>query len=268
MLGSIIGDIVGSPFEFANVRTFPYESFFTPGCEFTDDTVCTIAVADALVTGEKFGHALRRWCLKYPHPMGGYGGSFNVWLHSSHPAPYNSWGNGAAMRVSPVGWAFETEAVTLRAALASASPTHNHVEGLIGASCVARAIFRLRTKAGGLEGSNEAEAGLPASIRSLLEECYGPDPTLPAPGVFDETCQGCVPLAFDICSKADSFEDALRRAIVYGGDTDTLCAIVGGIAEARWGIPDDIRHQALTMLPVEMRRVIASFAEKFGYLCD
>ncbi len=218
MLGAIIGDIVGSPFEFANVKTFRLKSLFTPGCEFTDDTICTIAVADALLTGESFGSALQRWCRKYPNPKGGYGGSFNAWLHASCPMPYNSWGNGAAMRVSPVGWAFKSEAETLRAALASAAPTHNHVEGLIGASVVARAIFRLRVD---------------GVIGDLVDETYGTHPVLPAPGVFDDTCQGCVPLAFAICSESSSFEDALRRAIVYGGDTDTLCSIVGSFAEAR-----------------------------------
>ncbi len=250
MLGAIIGDIVGSPFEFANVKTFRHKSLFTSGCKFTDDTICTIAVADALLTGEDFGEALRRWCLKYPNPKGGYGGSFNAWLHDANPMPYNSWGNGAAMRVSPVGWAFTTEAETLRAALASAAPTHNHVEGLIGASCVARAIFRLRVD---------------GVIGNLVDDCYGTHPALPAPGVFDETCQGCVPLAFAICSESSSFEDALRRAIVYGGDTDTLCAIVGSLAEARWGIPAEIRDEALSMLPNEMLNVIVEFSKRFGY---
>lgn len=255
MLGAIIGDIVGSPFEFANVRSFRHESLFTAGCEFTDDTVCTIAVADALLTGEKFGDALRRWCRKYPHPMGGYGGSFNVWLHSANPQPYNSWGNGAAMRVSPVGWAFKSEAETLRAALASAAPTHNHVEGLIGASCVARAIFRLRT-------CSEASFNS-GSVAALLEECYGVNPALPARGVFDETCQGCVPLAFAIFMDSESFEEAIRKAVEYGGDTDTLCAIVGSLAEARWGIPDEIRDEALSMLPNEMLNVIVEFEKRF-----
>ena len=259
MLGAIIGDIVGSPFEFANIKTFRKQPLFSPGCEFTDDTICTIAVAEALLTGEPFGEALRRWCLKYPHPMGGYGGSFNAWLHSDYPVPYNSWGNGAAMRVSPCGWAFDSEAETLRAALASAAPTHNHVEGLIGASVVARAIYRLRT--------NRLPSFISGSVAELVEQSYGDDwaMSLPPRGVFDETCQGCVPLAFRICAQSADFESALRHAVEYGGDSDTLCAIVGSLAEARWGIPAPIRDKALSLLPAEMVNVIVEFKSRFGY---
>lgn len=257
MLGAIIGDIVGSPFEFANVTKFRNTPLFTPGCEFTDDTICTVAVAEALLTGEPFGEALRRWCLRYHNPKGGYGGSFKAWLHSDYPVPYNSWGNGAAMRVSPCGWAFNSEAETLRAALASAAPTHNHVEGLIGASCVARAIFRLRT--------DHYPSFHNGTVANLVEECYGEDwwAHLPARGVFDETCQGCVPLAFNICDKSADFESALRHAVEYGGDTDTLCAIVGSLAEARWGIPVEIREKSLSYLPNEMLNVIVEFEKRY-----
>ncbi len=259
MLGAIIGDIVGSPFEFANVKTFRHKSLFTPGCEFTDDTICTIAVADALLTGESFGSALQRWCRKYPNPKGGYGGSFNAWLHASCPMPYNSWGNGAAMRVSPVGWAFKSEAETLRAALASAAPTHNHVEGLIGASVVARAIYLLRTM--------NRPSFLSGEVVDLVASHYGEHWSMRVPprGVFDETCQGCVPLAFLICAESDSFEEAIRKAVGYGGDSDTLCAIVGSLAEARWGIPQDLKKRALSMLPQEMVDVVLKFKSTFGY---
>lgn len=259
MLGAIIGDIVGSPFEFANVTTFRKQPLFSSGCEFTDDTICTIAVADALLSGEPFGEALRRWCLRYPNPKGSYGGSFNAWLHAINPMPYNSWGNGAAMRVSPCGWAFGSEAETLRAALASAAPTHNHVEGLIGASVVAQAIYRLRTE--------RLPSFISGSVADLVEQSYGEDWTmnLPARGVFDETCQGCVPLVFRICAQSADFESALRHAVEYGGDSDTLCAIVGSLAEARWGIPAEIRDKALSLLPAEMVAVINEFKSRFGY---
>lgn len=253
MLGAIIGDIVGSPYEFANTKN-PRFPLFSKRSSFTDDTICTIAVADALVRGSDFGETLREWCLRYPNPMGAYGGSFNAWLHSDNPQPYNSWGNGAAMRVSPCGWAFASEAETLRAAMASAAPTHNHVEGLIGASVVARVIYRLR------DGHSFADV-----IHDVFVPAYGAEPSLPAPGVFDETCQGCVPLAFYLVSETSGFEDAIRRAVVYGGDSDTLAAIVGSIAEARWGIHHEIRKKALSMLPAEMYRVLFNFKEKFGY---
>lgn len=260
MLGAIIGDIVGSPYEFANTSN-PRFPLFSKRSSFTDDTICTVAVADALVRGTDFGETLREWCLRYPNPMGSYGGSFNAWLHSENPQPYNSFGNGAAMRVSPVGWAFNSEAETLRAALASAAPTHNHVEGLIGASVVARAIYLLRTM--------NRPSFRNGEVFALVAASYGEYSTqrLPAHGVFDETCQGCVPLAFHICRQSDGFEEAIRKAVIWGGDSDTLAAIVGSLAEARWGIPAEIREKALSMLPAEMVDVILKFKSKFGYEC-
>lgn len=258
MLGAIIGDIVGSPYEFANTSN-PRFPLFSKRSSFTDDTICTVAVADALVSGEDFGSALQRWGRKYPNPMGGYGGSFNAWLHAINPMPYNSWGNGAAMRVSPVGWAFNSEAETLRAALASAAPTHNHVEGLIGASVVARAIYLLRAM--------NRPSFLNGKVSALVVASYGEYSTqrLPARGVFDETCQGCVPLAFHICRQSDGFLEAIRKAVLWGGDSDTLAAIVGSLAEARWGIPTEIREKALELLPAEMCSVINEFSNRFGY---
>lgn len=258
MLGAIIGDIVGSPYEFANT-TNPRFPLFSKRSSFTDDTICTVAVADAILRGSDFGETLRDWCLRYPNPMGAYGGSFSAWLHSDNPQPYNSWGNGAAMRVAACGWAFNTEAETLRTALASAAPTHNHVEGLIGASVVARAIFRLRTE--------PYPSFVDGSIPEMLVYEYGEDwyRNIPAPGVFDETCQGCVPLAFLICSKSNSFQDAIRKAVLYGGDSDTLGAIVGSLAEARWGIPCEIKQKALSMLPKEMIDVLVEFSKKYDY---
>ena len=258
MLGAIIGDIVGSPYEFANTSN-PRFPLFGKGCDFTDDTICTVAVADAILRGSDFGGTLREWCIRYPNPMGAYGGSFNAWLHSANPQPYNSWGNGAAMRVAAVGWAFNSEAETIRAAMASAAPTHNHVEGLIGASVVARAIFRLRTE--------PYPSFVNGSIPEMLVYEYGEYwyKRVPAPGVFDETCQGCVPLAFLICSKSNFFQDAIRKAVLYGGDSDTLGAIVGSLAEARWQIPEGMKQKALQMLPDDMLAVISEFKSRFGY---
>ncbi len=257
MIGAIIGDIVGSRFEFNN--TFdPYFELFHRDCSFTDDTICTVAIADALVRDSDFGETLREWCLCYPNPMGGYGGSFNAWLHAINPMPYNSFGNGAAMRVSPVGWAFRSEACTLRAALASAAPTHNHVEGLIGASTVARAIFNFR------EFGNAPDS---FDVFGLVAENYGYEwnwkTHLPAVGVFDETCQGCVPLAFHILMQSTGFEDAIRQAVSWGGDSDTLAAIVGSLAEARWGIPEELVVEAMKFLPPKMKNVVTKFREKY-----
>lgn len=256
MLGAIIGDIVGSPYEFNNTSN-PRFPLFSERSSFTDDTICTVAIADAILRDLDFGYALRLWCLRYPNPIGAYGGSFNAWLHSSNPKPYNSFGNGAAMRVSPCGWAFDSEAETLRAALESAAPTHNHIEGLIGASVVARAIFCYR----GLGSSFYASC--------LVEENYGDEwnweKHLPSPGVFDETCQGCVPLAFHILFQSDGFEDAIRQSVLWGGDSDTLAAIVGSLAEARWGIPEGIRNEAMSYLPEEMKEVVEKFEKTYGH---
>lgn len=251
MLGAIIGDIVGSPYEFANTKN-PRFHLFSERSSYTDDTICTVAVADAILRGSAFGETLREWCLRYPNPMGSYGCSFNAWLHSSNPQPYDSCGNGAAMRVAAVGWAFDTDAETLRAALASAAPTHNHVEGLIGASTVALAIHKLRIDSW-------------EHVAPIFESAYGINPALPAPGVFDETCHGCVPLAYKICNESTSFEDAIRRAVLYGGDSDTLGAIVGSLAEARWGIPAAIKEKALSMLTEEMLAVINEFSKRYKY---
>ncbi len=258
MLGAIIGDIVGSPYEFNNVRTEDFP-LFSRKSSFTDDTICTIAVADAILKNEDFGESLHCWCNQYPHPMGGYGGMFAQWVRSENPQPYHSFGNGAAMRVSPCGWAFDSEEETIRAAVASAAPTHNHEEGIKGASTVARAIFRLRQMK---KPSFQAK-----EIKQLVSEAYGEDwqQNLPERGYFDGTCQGCVPLAFHLCMQACSFEDSIRKAVAYGGDSDTLAAIVGSLAEAVWNIPDDIKNTALTMLPAEMIKVIRQFKTRFNY---
>lgn len=257
MIGAIIGDIVGSRFEFNNTDKKDFK-LFTKDCDFTDDTICTVAVADAIIRGISYQDSLLHWCRKYPSPMGAYGGSFARWIHSDNPQPYYSFGNGAAMRVSPVAWAFNTEAEVLREAIKTAEVTHNHHEGLIGASVVARAIFRFR------EFSN---APGDFDVFGLVAEHYGYEwnwmNNLPAPGVFDETCQGCVPLAFQILLQSSGFEDAIRRAVSYGGDSDTLGAIVGSLAEARFGVPIKIAKKAMSYLPEDMRDCVIYFDNKY-----
>ena len=181
-----------------------------------------------------------------------------------------TFGNGAAMRVSPCAWAAKSEAEAMRLAMASAAPTHNHVEGLIGASVVARGIYMLRT--------THSSCLVSILNRDLLVPSYGIDwfeRCVPAVGQWDETCQGCVPLAVHILDKTDRlynagrfcspFEDAVRRAVLYGGDSDTLAAIVGSLAEARWGIPPMIKKKALSFLPDDMRAVIDEFSKRFCY---
>lgn len=261
MIGAIIGDIVGFKYEFNN--TFDYNfPLFDKGCNYTDDTICTIAIADAILNAEDgvptdrdFRLSLQYWCKKYPYPMGAYGSSFINWVNSSNPQPYDSFGNGAAMRVSPVGFAFVDDEVVLRTAMNSAKVSHSHIEGLIGASAVALAISEIRC------------SSKPKTILyDTMDDFYGIDweKNIPYKGKFDETCQGCVPLAFKICIESRDFEDAIRQAISYGGDSDTLGAIVGGIAEAMYGVPSKMKAKALGYLTHEMLNVYFKFEKKYG----
>lgn len=257
MIGAIIGDIVGSRFEFNNTNNTDF-SLFTNDCDFTDDTICTVAVADAILHGEPFRDSLLRWCRKYPDPKGAYGGGFSAWLYSPEPEPYNSLGNGSAMRVSPCAFAAQDDAEAVRLAIASASCTHNHPEGIIGAIVTALVIRALQDCQGReLMACIEAEQIVTTYYGEAWRE------RTPMPGVFNVTCQGCVPLAFAIVDDSYSFEDAIRKAVAYGGDSDTLAAIVGSMAEALWGVPDELREAALSYLPDEMKAVIYEFETKY-----
>ena len=256
MLGAIIGDIVGSRWEFNPTNNYNFE-LFSDENGFTDDTICTVAVADALLEGRDFGESIHEWCRRYPHPMGGYGGRFAQWVLSDNPQPYNSFGNGAAMRVSPVAHWFEDVNEVLDAAAATAQPSHNHEEGIKGAQTVALAIFKA------LSYHRYQEA--PLHIDEILHECVefsGYDINMPKSSVlnrFDETCQGTVPVALKIISMATCYEDAVRLAVSLGADADTLGAIVGSIAEAIWGIPMKLRHQVENFLPDDMHSVLLRF---------
>ena len=254
MLGAIIGDIVGSRWEFNPTNDYNFE-WLSKENGFTDDTICTVAVADALLHGRDFGESIHDWCNRYPHPMGGYGGRFAVWVHSMYPKPYNSFGNGAAMRVSPVAYQEKSEDEILDDAAATALPSHNHDEGIKGAQTVALAIYRALKL-----GKNA-----PQHIDEILEACVkfsGYDIHIRKEDVinkFDETCQGTVPVALWIISESSSFEDAVRRAVSLGADADTLGAIVGSIAEAIWGIPEDMEQAILCYLPDDMKEVLSQF---------
>lgn len=247
MLGAIVGDIVGSRFEFNNTRKTDFE-LFHKGCSFTDDTICTVAIADAILRKCSYQESLLRWCRSYPNPMGGYGGRFGQWVNSNNPQPYNSFGNGSAMRVSPVAWAFDNLDDVLAEAEKTALPTHNHPEGIKGAKAVAHAIWHFRT--GG-------------TLREFLSitNSYYPDfsPALATMGKFDETAMGTVPLCLNIITGSTDYEDAIRNAIALGGDSDTIAAIVGSIAEARWGVPWHIGERAIQFLPQSMQNVIHLF---------
>ncbi len=258
MLGAIIGDIVGSRWEFNPTNEYNFE-WLSEENSFTDDTICTVAVADALLHERNFGESIHDWCRRYPHPMGGYGGRFAQWVQSDAPVPYFSYGNGAAMRPSPVAYWYKTLDEVLDAAAATALPSHNHDEGIKGAQTVAMAIFLA------LKHNKVSYQSAPLHIDEILSECIdfsGYDINMPKSAVlnkFDETCQGTVPVALKIISMATNFEDAVRLAVSLGADADTLGAIVGSIAESIWGIPDRIIDQIEDYLPEEMQIVIEEF---------
>ncbi len=275
MLGAMIGDIVGSKYEFNNTFDYDFE-MFGEGCDFTDDTICTVAIADAILNGRSYQESLLDWCRRYPSPKGAYGGRFAGWIRSLDPQPYNSFGNGSAMRVSPVAWLFDDLSQVLEEAEKTALPTHNHPEGIKGAKAVAHAIWHFRKsrfseeskdseneetkglKNENAKDENETIQGFMSIARSYYEDF---DTRVYPKGKFDETCMDAVPLSFYLLSQASSFEDAIRLAISHGGDSDTIGAIVGSIAEARFGIPQEMKEKALSYLPDDMKDIWKQFAE-------
>lgn len=214
---------------------------------------------DAIASGKGYQEKLLEWCRQFPYPMGGYGGSFNAWIRSDNPQPYNSFGNGAAMRVSPVAWAFDELEDVKREAEKTASVTHNHPEGIKGAVAVAHAIWHFRKARERAVMLRQETVGRKEFVAIMQEYYPGFQDQDFTPGKFDETCQGTVPLCLQIVANALDFEDAIRRAICWGGDSDTIGAIVGSIAEARWGVPDKIFSFAFSYLHFDMMDVIKKF---------
>ena len=235
MLGAIIGDIVGSIYEWDRIKTKDF-TFFSHNCDFTDDSVCTVAVADILLHDRPPAETMQEWCRRYP--LSGYGAMFSEWIYEEVPEPYGSYGNGAAMRVSPAAFLHRDN---LDAALAASDKvtliTHNHPEGIMGARATTHAIW--------LAYQGES----PVHIRNVITAEYDYDLTQTVADIrpdyfFNETCQGTVPQAITCALESESFEDAVRNAISLGGDSDTLGAIAGPIAEALHGISQDIKAQA------------------------
>jgi len=255
MLGAITGDIVGSIYESGYLKTKDFP-LFGDGCEFTDDTVMTLAVAQALMDGGRpidYVNAMQRLGRKYPGA--GYGYKFHCWLHSEKPEPYNSWGNGSAMRVSPVGWFFDTLKETENAAKASAAVTHNHWQGIRGAQATAAAIFMARTG----EAKEDIKVYIEDKFRYDLSRTL--DEIRPNYS-FNESCQGSVPEAIISFLESVDFEDAIRNAVSLGGDSDTLAAIAGSIAQAAYGIPADIQEKALSYLDKDLRKIYEKWEEE------
>ncbi len=265
MLGAIIGDIAGSVYEFGGVKTkdFPlFGDFRGKKCRFTDDSAMTLAVARALLEAEEEWSELSvcavRWMqlVGRRYPDAGYGGTFVRWLFEEKPAPYNSYGNGAAMRVSPTAWAAGSLEEALRKADAITAVTHNHPEGMKGGRAVAACVYLARP------GADKE------TIRDHVRRYYYPlTETLAEirPGYsFDVTCQGSVPQAIQAFLEAESFEDAIRNAISLGGDSDTQAAIAGSIAGPYFGIPERLRSKALGYLPEDLKKIFFAFEARFG----
>lgn len=256
MLGSIAGDVIGSRFESFPTKTTQFE-LFGERTVFTDDTVLTVAVADAILRGEDFAPALRRFGQR--HPGRGFGSNFYVWMHNEQAGPYQSWGNGSAMRVAPVGFACGSEAEVLREAARSAAVTHDHPEGIKGAQAVALAVFLGRRGAG-----KEA-------IREEIHGRFGYDLDRTLAQIrphysFDISCQGSVPEAIVAFLESESVEDAIRKAISLGGDSDTMGCIAGGIAHAHYGgVPQDLALAVRGYLTEDLLEVVDRFAQRYGY---
>lgn len=258
MYGAIIGDVVGSPYEFSRNKRKDFSPLFHPRAGITDDTIMTVAVADSLLNEIHPAESMRSWGRKVlpTESLGGYGKGFIKWLAAPEiQPPYNSFGNGAAMRVSPVGWLFDDLPVALEVAKIMTEVSHSHPEGIKGAQAVVLAIYLARNGADG------------EAIREAVAEMFGYDmdrtvDICRAEHVYNETCQYCVPESIICAIEAESYEDAIRNAISLGGDADTLAAISGGIAEALFGIPDGLIAGVESYLKPELEPIIAQFYER------
>jgi ADP-ribosylglycohydrolase/protein-tyrosine phosphatase len=254
MLGAIIGDIVGSIYEFDNLRSTQFE-FFGKNCSFTDDTVLTVALADAILNNKNYAQVMREYYDRYPDES--YGGGFIDWAETEDAPAYNSWGNGAAMRISPVGYAFNSLEDVLKKAIQYTEVTHNHPEGIKGACATASAIFLARTGHSKQDIKNYIVTNFGYNLDRTCDEIR---PTYK----FNESCQGTVPEAIIAFLESTDFESAIRLAISLGGDSDTLACITGGIAQAFYKqIPSWIAQGTLARLDDNLREIVLQFHNKF-----
>ncbi len=260
MYGALLGDMIGAPYEFDRGNKTKDFELFNSEDAYTDDSVMTIAIAEALLScgrdaGEKeitaaVVKSMQDWGARYPYA--GYGGSFVRWLSDPDPKPYNSWGNGSAMRVSAAGWLYDTLERTREVARWTAEVTHNHPEGIKGAEATASAIFMART------GSSKEQ------IKDYTAREFGYDLSRTCDEIrpyyhMDESCQGTVPEAIISFLEGKDFEDVIRTGISLGGDTDTLACIAGSIAEAFFGVPEDMKKECLARIEYDMQKVLKEF---------
>ncbi|MDP6705163.1 MAG: ADP-ribosylglycohydrolase family protein [Alphaproteobacteria bacterium] len=253
MLGAIAGDIIGSIYERHQIKSKKFP-LFGRGCGFTDDTVCTVAVAEWLLDGGDFAAVLRRHVRR--HPKAGYGGMFLKWALADDAPAYNSWGNGSAMRAAPIAYAADDEADVLRLAAESSAVSHDHPDAIKGAQAVALATW---AALGGADG---------AEIGGLVEDRFGYDMTQSLDQIrwwyrFDVSAKGSVPQAIQAAIEGTDYEDAVRCAISIGGDSDTIACMAGAVAEARFGLPEAVAERALDYLSEDLRAVVERFGERF-----
>ena len=263
MYGAILGDIIGSPYEFDmgnKSKDFP---LFSKKSTYTDDTVMTIAVADAFLGAPAEEEAIRQRLIASMqrfgklYPYAGYGGMFRCWLESDDPQPYGSYGNGSAMRVASVAWLFDDLETVRRMARLSAEVTHNHPEGIKGAEATASAIFLART------GSTKEQ------IKAYMEDAFGYDLSRTCDEIRPtyhhvESCQETVPEAITAFLEGESFEDVIRTAVSLGGDCDTLTCIAGSIAEGFYGVPEDLKQECRNRLPEPLLEVLLKFDSRLN----
>ena len=265
MYGAILGDIIGSPYEFDRGQKTKEFPLFIPASCYTDDSVMTIAVAEALLDTLGQDRAARRnavissmqkWGRRYPDA--GFGGRFYDWIFLRNPHPYNSWGNGSAMRVSSAGWLFDTLEETREAAADTACVTHNHPEGIKGAEATASVIWAARNH----WSKAEIKAYVEQEFYPLTKTCDEIRPSYR----FDVSCQGTVPQAITAFLEGTSFEDVIRTAVSLGGDCDTLTCIAGGMAEAMYDVPETLKAECRNRVEPDMRKVLERFEQHLGFL--
>lgn len=257
MIGAIAGDIIGSIYEFDDEKPEYDFPLFTENSHFTDDTILSVALADSILNNEDYRFKLYEYYHRYPY--GGYGGFFHIWAKVRNSPPYNSYGNGSAMRVSPVAWAYNDLETVLAKAKESAEVTHNHPEGIKGAQATASAIFLARSGSSKNEIKEYIEKNFEYFLDFDLEE-------LRKNYTFNETCQRTVPQAIYTFLISDSFEDSIRKAIYIGGDSDTLACINGSIAEAYYGIPEPIVEIVRQKLDDHLLKIVNNFTDKYKIL--
>jgi ADP-ribosylglycohydrolase len=254
MIGAISGDIIGSVYEWHKIKTKEF-NLFSEKCHFTDDSILTIALADSIMTGTPYRDNLKTFYQWYPH--GGYGGSFHRWAQSENPVPYNSWGNGAAMRISPVGYAFDDLETVLKKAKEFTEITHDHPEGIKGGQSTAACIFLARKGSSKNDIKEYVEKTFDYDLSKHVDEIR-PDYT------FDVSSQGTVPQAIRAFLDSSDFEDAIRTAVSLGGDTDTLACITGGIAEAFYGVvPEAIQQEVYVTLDERLCNITKRFMDRY-----